>query len=104
MPNPIIAPYARAAALVDRDGTLVRAKNVTADVQKTDVGVYRVTVGENIDTTSAACQATVAGGSGAIWGAEIHVRTDPSNNDHIVTVFTGRNGAPFDQPFHLAVL
>jgi hypothetical protein len=101
MPNPIIAPYARAAVLVDRNGAIMRAKNVTG-VQKTGTGRYSVTVGENIDTTSAACQATVD--RSANWGAEIYVSTHPSNNDHVVLVLTGRNGTASDEPFHLAVL
>ncbi|MEV4739775.1 hypothetical protein [Streptomyces sp. NPDC049555] len=103
MPGPIIAPYARAAVLVDRAGNIERSKNVPT-VNKVGTGRYEVTVGENIDTTSAACQATVAGGPGATWGAEVQVMTDSSTNNHMVVVFTGRNGAAHDQPFHLAVL
>ncbi|MFE6200680.1 hypothetical protein [Streptomyces sp. NPDC057838] len=102
MAKTIIAPYARAAVLVDVAGNIVRARNITA-VQRVATGHYRVTVAEQIDTTSAVCQATVAAGAPS-WTAVVHVGTHPTDNNHIVDVWTGAGGAAADQPFHLAVL
>ncbi|QTZ95756.1 hypothetical protein [Streptomyces auratus] len=102
MPSTIIAPYARSAVIVDEAGNVLAAKNVTA-VKKLGTGHYNVTVGNDIDTTIAAIQATIVRGAPS-WYATVHIGTDPSNNNHIVDVWTGANGAASDQPFHLAVL
>ncbi|KOG76083.1 hypothetical protein [Streptomyces varsoviensis] len=97
-PIPMHAPYARAAAVVARDGTLEKTKNILS-VEKTGGGTYKVTVAETVDVTHAALQATAH--SSANWGTEVYAK---SLDAHAVQVLTGANGKESAQPFHIAVL
>lgn len=99
-PTPLYAPYARAAAVVGRDGTLQKTKNVLR-VEKvgTNGGTYKVIIADTVDVTDAALQVTAD--SGANWGTEVYVKTLDA---HAVQVLTGTKGKEAAQPFHLAVL
>ncbi|MFE9680876.1 hypothetical protein [Streptomyces sp. NPDC006285] len=101
MPSPIVAPCARAAAQVDRNGTLARTKNVTG-VRKVATGDYDVTVSADIDVTTAMCQVTAD--RGAHWGTEVYVGATSSTTPNVVKVLTSVKGSSSDEPFHLAVL
>jgi hypothetical protein len=96
----IVAPYARAAAVVDSSGQLLQTKNVTS-LTKSGTGHYYVTVADTIDTSTASLQVTAA--VGARWGTDIHVRAFPGQK-HVVEVIAVYNDASSDEPFHLTVL
>ncbi|MFE7842182.1 hypothetical protein ACFU53_40835 [Streptomyces sp. NPDC057474] len=98
--KPIYAPYARAAAVVARDGTVLKTKNVLrAEKVGTDGGTYKVIIAETVDVTDGAVQVTPE--SGANWGTEVFTRILDA---HTVEVLTGKSGKESGQPFHIAIL
>ncbi|MEV7730218.1 hypothetical protein AB0P15_36725 [Streptomyces sp. NPDC087917] len=94
------APYARAAAFVNRDGKLLRAKNVVG-VAKLETGKYQITVTDDIVLKTAALQATPD--TGANWGTSVYVGKT-ADADHTFIVQTGRGDKASDQPFYVVVL
>lgn len=99
-PEPMYAPYARAAALVASDGTRRAQKNVV-DVRRYETGRYRLTVPETIDVTHAALHVTPH--AGADWGTEVYVRP-VSGQPHVVDVLTSKNGTPTNEPFYFSIM
>ncbi|GAA2992272.1 hypothetical protein [Actinokineospora diospyrosa] len=55
---PVVAPYASYAAVVDKDGKLLRGKNVE-EVKRTDTGRYCVKFSAPFDANSAIVSATL---------------------------------------------
>ncbi|MEU8543494.1 hypothetical protein AB0C52_26495 [Streptomyces sp. NPDC048717] len=101
MDDNAFAPYAQAAAVVKKDGTVVRSKGVTG-VKKVGNGEYRITVDADVRLARAVPIATL--NRSANWGAEIFVSTtDTSDTDQTFQVLTGLNGKAGDQPFHVIV-
>ncbi|GGJ27905.1 RICIN domain-containing protein [Streptomyces brasiliensis] len=95
----INAFYVRATAVVNADGTLVRARGVTG-VTKLGTGRYDVTLEASVRLRGAAYQATLD--QNAAPGSEVYIGDSDTPNS--VRVITGRSGNASDQPFHIAVL
>ncbi|GGQ32157.1 hypothetical protein [Streptosporangium pseudovulgare] len=72
------APYARAAALVKPDGTVVRSKGITG-VRKTGTGHYCVAVDPAIDITKSTPVATLNTYSPGSWEARVFVNPEQPN-------------------------
>ncbi|MFE6662985.1 hypothetical protein ACFVFH_05385 [Streptomyces sp. NPDC057697] len=101
MADKAFAPYTQAAAVVNKDGSVVRSKAVT-EVKKVGKGDYRIIVDADIPLGRAVPIATL--NRSAHWGSEIYVKTtDTSGSDHTFQVLTGVDGAASDQPFHVIV-
>ncbi|MWA08224.1 hypothetical protein [Streptomyces sp. BA2] len=97
----VVAPYAQAAAVVKKDGTIERSKGVT-DVKRTDKGRYTITLSEDIDVRMCVPVATL--NRSADWHGEIYVSVPASaDTDHTIQVLTGVNGTATDEPFHVVV-
>lgn len=98
------APYARATAIVNADGTIVRSSGVEA-VTKIATGQYCVRLDPRINATEAVPVASLSGG--ADWSAIIHVATTASacgDAARHVLLYTGRStGGYADQPFRVIV-
>ncbi|MEV7013557.1 hypothetical protein [Streptosporangium sp. NPDC051022] len=97
------APYARAAAVVNADGTVVRSKGVT-EVRRLGVGRYCLKLDSDIDATKAVPVATKRWG--APWNSSVFVDADASACGaaaHHVFVGAGNNGAGADVAFHVIV-
>lgn len=103
MAAPAYAPHARAAALINRDGTISKSVGVVG-VAKPAVGEYCVQLDRRIDATEAIPQATLD--SSASWGSEIFIYRDSSSCGdpaRYVKVLTGVNGSRSDQPFFITI-
>lgn len=97
------APHARAAALVNRDASIVKSTGVEA-VTKASTGIYCIRLDPRINATEAVPVATLE--NGANWGSEIFIYRDSSacgTPARHVRVLTGLNGAASDQPFYVVV-
>lgn len=107
-PADMYAPYARAAAKVAGDSTLLAAKNVssaTRSTVNTARGVYCVKVSDpDIELKDAAVLATINNNRAmitAIGDPHSWCRNDPNT---ITVVLTDSAGAAIDAPFTVAVL
>ncbi|MCE3034176.1 MULTISPECIES: hypothetical protein [unclassified Streptomyces] len=98
----VTAPYAQAAAQVDRDGALAQHTNTVESVTKAGTGLYCVKLASSIDAARSIPEATLS--DRANWGSEIYARlnagTCPENS---VRVTTGTDGTAKDQPFFLVI-
>ncbi|MGV9779195.1 hypothetical protein [Streptosporangium sp. NPDC003464] len=97
------APYARAAAIVNADGTVVRSRGVI-DVRKIGTGRYCIQLDADIDATKAVPVATKRWG--APWNASVFVTDDATecgNAARHVFVGTGNGSTGADVPFHVIV-
>ncbi|MEV6982543.1 hypothetical protein AB0M95_14960 [Sphaerisporangium sp. NPDC051017] len=97
------APYARAAAVVDANGSVVRSKGVTA-VRKINTGQYCIEVDPDIDATKAVPVATKRWG--APWNSTVFVdqqATQCGDSARHIFVGAGNNGAAADIPFNVIV-
>ncbi|MGY0067547.1 hypothetical protein ACWZEH_12120 [Streptomyces sp. QTS137] len=86
-----ITPYAQAAAVVDKDGTVARSHGVVR-VERTGTGRYTVTVDSDIALEASVPVATLRGGGD--WHSEIYLTA----GDGGIKIVTGTGGAPADQP------
>ncbi|MGW7064808.1 hypothetical protein ACWGHM_40840 [Streptomyces sp. NPDC054904] len=107
-PAELDAPYARAAAEVTRDGTLLAATNVESSRKiTTTVGLYCVKVSDpRIDLASAVVMGTLNSGNGTMSITVDKRPTVPCGNDPAtITVYTGGpSTSRADAGFTVAVL
>ncbi|SEG94271.1 hypothetical protein SAMN04489712_1455 [Thermomonospora echinospora] len=99
-----IAPYARAGAIVNADGSVIRSKGVTA-VRKTATGRYCIELEAGIDASTALVVATPKWG--ANWDSIVLVNEGPvdcGDASRNVFVGTGRPSGAADEPFVVVVL
>ncbi|MFD5422633.1 hypothetical protein ACFWJT_32040 [Streptomyces sp. NPDC127069] len=98
------APYARAAAKVAADGTLLEGKNV-ASVTRAGAGTYCVKVSDAaIDLASAAVVATLNNNRGEITAIGAPHGYCGNATDTITVVTSNSAGTGTDRPFTVAVL
>ncbi|MFD5327967.1 hypothetical protein [Streptomyces sp. NPDC127092] len=106
-PVALNAPYARAAAKVGQDRTLLAAKNVSSSARSSSLpsGTYCVKVSDpTIDLPNAAVLATV-NNRRAMITAIVQPHSYCGNEaDTITIVTTDSNNNPVDVPFTVAVL
>ncbi|WP_433358753.1 hypothetical protein [Streptosporangium sp. CA-115845] len=96
-------PYARAAAVVNADGSVVRSKGVI-DVRRLDAGRYCIKLDADIDATKAVPVATKRWG--APWNASVFVDDQASqcgDSANQILIGAGNGSAGADVPFHVIV-
>ncbi|WP_371628258.1 hypothetical protein OG892_01710 [Streptomyces sp. NBC_00341] len=101
-----VAPYARAAAVVNASGKLLRGKGV-ASVQRVAVGEYCVKISASgFDISTGVSQATPNLGTSRNPILELtrSKRPECGNSAKSILVVTIQNGGRKDQPFTLVVL
>ncbi|MEV4176000.1 hypothetical protein [Nonomuraea sp. NPDC049709] len=101
----IYAPYARAAAIVDTDGTLNNHKNVTAS-SRVAKGHYCVRIGRSVDVTGGLIQITprVPNRLPYIAYRNPSALCDHAENTLAVVVYDPTTGHLADGGFDVAVL
>ncbi|MER5648670.1 hypothetical protein [Streptosporangium sp. NPDC002524] len=97
MTDKLTAPYAQAAAVAAKDGSLARAKGIVS-LQRTGAGRYTVTLEPHVNALESVPQATL--NQSADWNSEIYAKVV---NASTVAVLTGVNGTATDEPFFLLI-
>ncbi|MFF0967907.1 hypothetical protein ACWDQO_16715 [Streptomyces sp. NPDC003703] len=101
MAGTVIAPYAQVAAVVNKDGTVVRSKGVV-EIKRTGAGRYSITVSDDIALDKSVPIVSLR--QDADWGSEIYTRVpNGADVDLTFSVLTGVNGTATDEPFHVIV-
>ncbi|MGP3637541.1 hypothetical protein ACTU45_30085 [Streptomyces sp. 24-1644] len=102
-PEPITSPYAQAAADVQGDGTLLRAKNIDA-VRRIDVGRYCVKVNNTVDVSKSIVQVELPSHLTRTYTTSPTPECGNAANTVYVRTFTTGGAAYIDIPFTVAVL
>ncbi|MGW7018129.1 hypothetical protein ACWGGS_02010 [Streptomyces decoyicus] len=105
-PADMNAPYARAAAKVSQDSSLLSAKNVRAVTRAAvnGAGYYCVYVSDpKIDLADAAITATISNSRGMITAIGAPHGYCGGSTDAITVVTSNIHGAPADLPFTVVV-
>jgi hypothetical protein len=97
------APYAQAAAVVNGDGTVVRAQGVV-EVRRIADGSYSVEVSKDIDLDKAVPLASLIGQVDSSVPAQIYINPHETSGDpHTFGVTTYAGAARVDSPFTVIV-
>lgn len=100
---PAIAPYAQAAAVVEKDGTVTRAHGVV-EVRRSADGSYLVKVSEDVDLAKGVPLASLIGRSDMSVPAQIYVIPQVTGGDpYTFGVTTYAGAARVDSPFTVIV-
>jgi hypothetical protein len=97
------APYAQAAAVINGDGTVVRAQGVV-EVRRIADGSYSVKVGKDIDLDKAVPMACLIGRVDSSVPAQVYITPhETGGNPHTFGVTTYAGAARVDSPFTVIV-
>ncbi|MFE6200681.1 hypothetical protein [Streptomyces sp. NPDC057838] len=100
---PANAPYAQAAAVINGDGTVVRAQGV-AEVRRITDGSYSVKVSNDVDLKRAVPVVSLINGGHSSVPAQIYLNTQDAGGDpQTFGVTTHAGAARVDSPFTVIV-